>query len=364
MRLGAENFLTKPVSFDHLELAADKAYEKSALRRQARYLAERGIDDDSLASLGDSAAAQELARQLALLAAGSAPILLTGETGTGKGRTAKLVHGASPRAAKPFVAINCAGLTPTFLDTELFGHEKGAFTDAKVAKPGLYEVADGGTIFLDEIGDLAPELQPKLLTVLETNRFRRLGGTREIEVDVRLIAATHRDLGAEVKKGRFREDLYYRLAVLPVHLPSLRERDRTEVAQLAIRLVHDLHRRNRASPARVNADALACLTSYAWPGNVRELRNVLERAMLIAGNVPALMPKHLPAELQPSSLVNQESISGDASLEAVTRRHILQVLEHAKGNRLQAARMLGITRSTLYKRLGEYGVERTKTVRN
>jgi DNA-binding NtrC family response regulator len=357
LHLGAENFLTKPVSLDHLEMVAERAYEKSELRRRNRYFAGKQLDQASLDSLGRSPAMLELAAQVELLAVGTAPILLTGETGTGKGWMAKLIHAASPRARAPFVAVNCAGLTATFLDTELFGHEKGAFTDAKTQKPGLFEIANGGTLFLDEIGDLAPELQPKLLTVLETQRFRRLGGTREIEVDVRLIAATHHDLADAVKAGRFRQDLYYRLAVLPLRLPPIRERGRDEIADLAIRLLGDLQRRLGRGPTRISANALARLVRHPWPGNIRELRNTLERALLLAGPCEQLGPEHLPGELRPAPDMPEEPLPDDLSLTSVERRHITRVITMVGGNRLHAAKVLGIARHTLYKRLREYGIE-------
>ena len=236
MRMGADNFFVKPVNLEELEAAATRAADKQALRRQAVFVMRKRLGDVSQDSIGESPLMREVGAQLAMLAGTTSPVLLTGDTGTGKGWAANLVHGASARALRPFVSINCAGLNATFLDTELFGHEKGAFTDAKEAKEGLFEAADGGTIFLDEIGDLAQELQPKLLSVLETNRFRRLGSTREIKVDVRLIAATNKDLRAAVKAGTFREDLFYRLSVLPVHLPTLRERGARDIADLAVRI--------------------------------------------------------------------------------------------------------------------------------
>lgn len=356
LRAGAENFLTKPVDFDHLMVAVERAHEKTALRRRARHLSKRQNGDANLSSLERSPAMRELAQQVTLLASGSAPILLTGETGTGKGWLAQLIHSASPRSPGPFVSINCAGLTATFLATELFGHEKGAFTDAKQEKEGLFEVADGGTLFLDEIGDLTLELQPKLLTVLETGRFRRLGGTKEREVDVRLLAATHHDLAAAVKAGSFREDLYYRLAVLPLRLPALRERGDDEVSALAADLLSDLARKIGRPTVNLSADALGILTEYRWPGNIRELRNVLERALLLAGDAPALLPRHLPPDLRPRDTARRTNrLDGDLSLESAVKRHIQRVLDQFEGNRSRAARALGIPRSTLYKRLREYG---------
>ena len=355
MRAGAENFLTKPWQTEHLVAVAQRAFEKSELKRLNRVLGVRQVRQTSLATLGQSPVMLELAGNIELLAAGNAPILLTGETGAGKGWASKLIHAASPRSAAPFVSINCAGLTSTFLDSELFGHEKGAFTDAKMQKPGLFEIANGGTLMLDEIGDLTPELQPKLLTVLETQRFRRLGGTREIQVDVRLIAATHADLAQLVKAGRFREDLFYRIAVLPLRIPPLRERGQTEVADLAIRLLSDLRRDLGRGPTTISADALAQLVAYPWPGNVRELRNVLERALLLAGCAPELEPAHLPVEIRASVPV-EDSLPADLSIDAAERRHIMRVLALTGGNRSRAAKLLGMSRQTLYNRLREHGL--------
>ncbi|HYV98849.1 MAG TPA: sigma-54 dependent transcriptional regulator, partial [Gemmatimonadaceae bacterium] len=351
MRAGAENFLTKPWKTEHLLAAVNRAVEKATLRRMNRFLAVRQVLNANLETLGSSPAMRELAGQIQLLAAGNAPILLTGETGSGKGWASKLLHASSARAGAPFVSINCAGLTATFLDSELFGHEKGAFTDAKTQKPGLFELANTGTLMLDEIGDLSPELQPKLLTVLETQRFRRLGGTREIQVDVRLIAATHVDLTEAVKAGRFREDLFYRLAVLPLRIPSLRERGHTEIADLAIRLLSD-HRRNLGrGPTKISTEALERIVSYAWPGNVRELRNVLERALLLAGSAEELEASHLPIGGTPArgtpvimpAARSAAELTGDMTLATAERQHIERVLAHAKGNRALAARLLGVS---------------------
>jgi DNA-binding NtrC family response regulator len=322
--------------------------------------AEHAGTGDVLGLLRGSSSVPSFAPLIELAAAGTAPVLLTGEPGTGKGRTARCIHAMSSRAARPFVVADCAGSASSDLETELFGVE---CPSAHTMEPrtGLLEVADGGTIFLDDVGELPLEVQAKVLAVLDTGHLRRQGGTREVPVDVRVIAATHRDLAVDVHSGRFREDLYYRLAACPVRIPSLRERQKADLACIAQRLVADLHRRNPGSPSRITPEALACLTSYAWPGNVRELHNVLERAMLIARKVPALTPLHLPQELRPASS-DQVARSDDLSLDSIVRKHILHVLEQANGNRLQAARMLGITRSTLYKRLDEYGVELQRKV--
>jgi transcriptional regulator with PAS, ATPase and Fis domain len=209
---------------------------------------------------------------------------------------------------------------------------------------------------LDEIGDLAPELQPKLLTVLETQRFRRLGGTREVEVDVRLIAASHIDLSAAVKAGRFREDLYYRIAALPLYVPSLRERGPAEIAELALQLLSDLRRQLGRGPERISANALQVIVKHSWPGNIRELRNVLERALLLAAGDVELEARHLPSEIRPMKS-RDESLPDDLSMAAAERRHILRVLETAEGNRFQAAKLLGISRQTLYNRLKEQDLD-------
>lgn len=353
---GAENFLTKPSQNSHLLAVVRRALEKSELRRMNRYLAGRQVQQTSLSTLGSSPAMRELGAQIELLAAGVAPILLSGETGSGKGWVSKLIHAASPRSNAPFVSINCAGLTPTFLDSELFGHEKGAFTDAKNQKPGLFEIANGGTLMLDEIGDLSPELQPKLLTVLETQRFRRLGGTREVQVDVRLIAATHVDLAEAVKAGRFREDLFYRLAVLPLRIPALRERGRSEIAELALRLLADLRRYMGRGPSQISTGALERIVEYPWPGNVRELRNVLERALLMAGKAEKMEAEHLPM-LAPPRAMPTETLSDDLSMKSVERRHIMRVLALTEGNRVQAAKLLGMSRQTLYNRVKELDIK-------
>ncbi|HEU4557471.1 MAG TPA: sigma-54 dependent transcriptional regulator [Longimicrobium sp.] len=359
MQLGAESFLTKPVDFVHLQQAAERAVEKVELRRANELLTERMEERSRQAVLGASPRMQELARQVELVA--SSPhtsVLLLGDSGTGKSFVAQMIHARSPRHRGPFVEINCAGLSATFLDSELFGHEKGAFTDAKEMKRGMFEVADHGTLFLDEIGDLAPELQPKLLKVLETRTFRRLGGTREIEVDVRLVAATNRDLHGDVKAGRFREDLYYRLSVFPLTIPPLRERSKDDVLELVRASLRDLHRRHPHSPAELSAKALDLLVGYAWPGNVRELRNALERALVLARGADRINPEHLPEQLRaPGAPKAQRQDWEVLTLEEVERRHIERTLHLTGGNRTLAAEKLGISRATLHAKIKEYGLQ-------
>jgi two-component system, NtrC family, response regulator AtoC len=358
MRLGAENFLTKPFDQKHLHAVAERAFEKADLRRRSRMLIERQAGAVTDHAYGRNAAGQEIARQVQLLAQGDSTILLTGETGTGKGWTAQLIHSLSARAGKPFVEVNCAGLSATFLESELFGHERGAFTDAKTQKVGLFEIADGGTLFLDEVGDLAPELQPKLLKVLESQRFRRLGGTREMTVDVRVIAATNRELQQDVQAGRFRSDLYFRLAVLPLRLPPLRERGAQEIMELASTMFGDLRRKIGRGPDSISPEALALLGAYGWPGNIRQLRNVLERAIILAANTAEVRPEHLPPEcLLAHDGTQPVEENADMSLVEMERHHIARVLAQCGGNRSRCARVLGISRATLYEKMRRYQLD-------
>jgi len=358
MQLGAENFLTKPADMVHLSAAAARVGEKVRLWRQNLLLRGRpaGGRDDPLESLGVSPAMRHFADQVRLLAASErTTVLLTGESGTGKGWVARLIHELSERAQGPFVEVNCGGLSATFLDSELFGHEKGAYTDAKERKQGLFELADRGTIFLDEIGELAIELQPKLLKVLESKTFRRLGGIRELTVDVRLVAATNRDLLNDTKTGRFREDLYYRLSVMPLHLPAVRERSREDRLALLTRILGDQARQLPGCPAACSSEALERLLNAPWPGNVREMHNVLERAMILSRGMPEIGVPHLPGDMQ-------QRRAGDRryqplSLADVERTQIERALRHHDGNRTRAAAELGISRATLINKIKTYGLD-------
>jgi len=355
MQLGAENFLTKPVDMTHLAAAIARVAEKVRLSRQNARLRALDHEAEGIGSLGVSPAMQALARQIELLSASErSTVLLQGESGTGKGWVARVIHNLSPRSSGPFVEVNCAGLSATFLDSELFGHEKGAYTDAKERKVGLFELADHGTIFLDEIGELSPELQPKLLKVLETKKFRRLGGTRELSVDVRLIAATNRDLVREVEGGRFREDLYYRLNVMPLMLPPVRDRSREDRLDLIRRIISDLKTQLPGCPSECTTDVLDRLLSAAWPGNVREMRNVLERSMILGRGQATIGIEQLPPDLRQRATTDRRYLA--QSLSEVERHHIERTLRHHGGNRTRAALELGISRATLINKIKAYSL--------
>jgi DNA-binding NtrC family response regulator len=283
-----------------------------------------------------------------------------GESGTGKGFVAEWIHAHSPRAEQPFVEVNAAGLSATFLESELFGHEKGAFTDARQMKRGLLEVADGGTVFLDEIGDLDLSLQPKLLKVLESKTFRRLGGTDLIRVDVRVVVATNRDLAKQMADGKFRQDLYYRLKVLPVTIPPLRQRPE-DVDALAQAFLQEFAQRMHREAQAFTPEALELLRRHDWPGNVRELRNVIERAVILCEG-DAIAPAHFPQEITrgvrgEGALPEVDLFTGQPEpLEEIEKRYIGRVLAFCGGNRSQAAQLLEIARSTLINKIKKYGL--------
>jgi two-component system response regulator AtoC len=317
-----------------------------------RFLASRrGNASSARVLLGSSAPMQELANQIEMLASSDrTTVLLIGESGAGKGRVAELIHSRSGRGARPFIEVNCAALTADTLDGELFGHDNGG-----PAKPGLFEVADGGSLFLDEIGDLGPTLQPKLLGVLEGKPFRRVGGTQEIHADVRLIAATSKDLVNEVTAGTFREDLYYRLSVMPVYLPPLRARSREDLIELIAHVLDDLRSTLPDAPPQIGDAALDRMLRYTWPGNIRELRNVLERATIVSRGADTIGPEHLPADVRDATGIGVEH-HVPKSLDEVERSHIERTLRVHSGNRTHAARELGISRATLIKKIRAYGL--------
>ncbi len=360
MRLGAQNYLTKPVSLDHLEVVATTALETTALRRTNRVLSSQQAGRSPTAeALRHSTAMRALDEQIKRLAEADVTVLLQGETGTGKSWLAKTIHGRSARADAPFIEVDCAGLSEQNLEQRLFGEEHLTSRGKRVEPRGLFELADGGTLLLDQIEMLHPNLQPKLLSVLATRRFRRVRGETEIEMDVRIIAAAGVDLEEEVRRERFREDLYYRLAVFPLRIPSLREQSRAEIIEVAQHLVQSLRQpRDDLPPVRIAPEAQDLLARYAWPGNVREMRNALERIFILHPNLREIRPEDLPPEIRGRSASSPPPVHADPTLplEEVERRHIWAALQHYAGNKSQVAQSLRIGRRTLYEKMAKYGL--------
>ena len=364
-RLGAFDFMVKPPDLDHLGVVLARAIEHGRLRRE--------VDDHRREKLqpliGDSAGLKRALQRLEKAGRSStATVLIRGETGSGKGLLARYLHAHSARAEGPFVELNCSAIPEQLLESELYGHEKGAFTDAKRFKKGLFELSDGGTLFLDEIGEMTGGLQAKLLHVLETRTFRRVGGSSDITVDVRVIAATHRDLARAVAEGRFREDLYFRLNVVPIEVPPLRERA-GDIELLGQHFIDHFCRDLGRPPVRLHPEALRTMVAYAWPGNVRELKNVIERVLLLEAD-DEIRPEHLPAEMSGGGVRGPGSHAGFATgaavdpfpagavrplaeLEKMAIEHALGVCE---GNKTRAAQLLGISRQTLRTKLKEFAL--------
>ncbi|MBI4756821.1 MAG: sigma-54-dependent Fis family transcriptional regulator [Betaproteobacteria bacterium] len=358
VKAGAYDYLNKPFELDDLKEIVRRALETRSLRLEVERLRISAAQPAALEGMIGASPAflklVEITRRLA--AAPRVPVLIRGESGTGKERVAQAIHSLSPRAGGPWVTLDCSALAEGLLESEMFGHERGAFTDAKAAKRGLLELADGGTLFLDEIGDLALTLQPKLLRAIETQTFRRVGGQKELQVDVRFVAATNRDLAAMVKAGSFREDLYYRLNVGSIEMPPLRERAE-DIAPLGRRFLDEAARMMGMPAPALDPQAGALMRQYAWPGNVRELRNVMERALILCGG-DTIAALHLPKEITAAG--RAAAPAGDdetSSLAEVEKRHIRRVLTACRGNKTQAAKVLGITRLTLRTKIAEYGWE-------
>lgn len=351
---GVENFLTKPLELSHLGVVVDRALDKLRVKQLSRYLTARRAVGRHVA-IGSSPRMQELARQVDLLASSErTTVLLLGESGTGKGRISEIIHANSSRAQAPLLEVNCAAHVLESLDAELFGVEDPA---RGATRPGVLEMASGGTLFIDEIGALPAQLQPKLLRVLEGKTFRRVGGTHEVSVDVRVIAATNKDLVSEVNAGHFREDLYYRLSVMPLTLPPIRAWAREDLVELLARLMEELAPHLPGAPREVGEEALDALLRYAWPGNIRELRNALERGMIVGRGEPRLQLHFLPSELRGTTPGARQPERNDGrSLHEVEREHIERTLRRHDGNRTHAARELGISRATLIKKIKEYGL--------
>ena len=360
--MGAFWFLEKPFQPRALRLLLDRASSQSRLVEHAERLERQLSYQGVLGELtGASAPMQEVFSLVRQVAPSRAAVLVSGESGTGKELVARAVHQLSPRRDGPFVAVNCAALPETLIESELFGHEKGAFTGAVERRAGCFELAQAGTLLLDEIGDMPFSTQAKLLRVLEDSRIRRLGGKEEILVDVRVVASTNKQLEECIKKGTFREDLYYRLHVFPVHLPPLRER-KSDIPALCAALLKDLNRKHDCRVTEVDEEVLSIFAGYQWPGNVRELRNVLERAVILAGEGPILRA-HLPL-FTPSAgserpvAANQQgtlTLTVGATVEQAERSLIEATLEHTRNNKTRAAELLGISPKTFFNKLREYG---------
>jgi DNA-binding NtrC family response regulator len=356
MKLGAYHYVNKPFNLDEVAILVEKALETSQLRREVRALrTSQGREYAFDAIIGGSPAMQSIKALLARVATSPAStVLLTGETGTGKDLAAKAIHYNSDRAKRPFVNITMSALPEQLLESELFGHERGAFTDARQQKRGLLETADGGTVFLDEIGEMTAGLQAKLLRFLEEKTFKRVGGLSDIRVDVRVIAATNRNLEQEVSNGKFRDDLFYRLQVMPIPLPPLRERH-GDVRLLASYYIDVFNREFKRHVRGVSPEAMTMLEQYQWPGNIREMRNAIERAMLLVdhewlqpGDFTTLTRSVTPAEFK----LPAEGIS----LDEVERQLLVQALERAGGNQTQAGQLLGINRDQVRYRIEKFGL--------
>lgn len=357
LRAGAYDFVVKPVDLDLLNITLNRALHHRHLQEKVRLLkaqVRRQQPDDEM--LGESAALQQLKQQIGRIADLETSVLISGESGTGKELVARALHRQSSRSEGPFVAINCAALPENLLESELFGHVRGAFTDARENRNGLFVEASGGTLLLDEIAELPLALQPKLLRVLEDHKVRPLGGSSEIVCDVRVLASSHRDLNEAVNSGSFRSDLYYRLNVIQLDLPPLRARG-NDILLLALSFIEQLSKRFKKSISGLAQPTAACLLAYPWPGNVRELRNVIERALALSCH-DLITLEDLPEQVRhpdgeaplPISLIGPDTI---LTLEEMERRYIRQVLAQLEGNRTLAARLLGVDRKTLYRKLKE-----------
>jgi DNA-binding NtrC family response regulator len=355
IRAGAFDYVAKPCPLDELEIRIDRALERQALRSRTSLLERALTPPDVRTSLvGGSPAFVNLIQLAERVAPTDSTVLVTGETGCGKEVIAKLLHARSARADRPFVIVECAALQESLLQSELFGHERGAFTGADRAKPGLFEVAHGGTIFLDEIGEISQTTQVKLLRVLDTGLFRHVGGTAEIRVNARIIAATNRDLAAMVPQGLFREDLFYRLSTITLRVPSLRER-RDDIGRLADYFVGMLNDRFGCH-RHLGESAREVLEQHDWPGNVRELLHAIEAAMIVSDH-PEIRREHLPSSVRPGGARTPAAAGGNGRplrLDELERAHIEAVLRETNGHRASAARALGISERNLYRKLREY----------
>jgi two-component system, NtrC family, response regulator AtoC len=364
IREGAFDYTSKPMNLEELKHTVSRALATRRASAAGRAADRDGEDVEPLgAIIGRSPAMVEVYKTVARAAATKSTVLILGESGTGKELMARAIHQHSPRSHRPFVAVDCGAMTESLLESELFGHMRGAFTGAFSDKPGVFEEADTGTCFLDEIGDISPNMQAKLLRVLQENEIRRVGGQKWIKVDVRIVAATNKDLAALVRQGIFRQDLFYRINVVTIHLPSLQQRPE-DIPALAHHFLRRYSQENGKSVVGISADAMTRLCTYAWPGNIRELENTIERAVALS-NQAMLTPDDLPLEMRetPTQATSMDMASGGEtgfsgmpSLEEVKKRYILHVLNSTQGNISRAAEILDIDRRSLYRMLERYKV--------
>lgn len=372
MRHGAFYYLTKPYAFDELDVLLERAGELTHLKQVNSYLSQRADKDDDSHILGRAPGIEQVRQLIRRVARTDATVLIHGETGTGKELVAHALHCQSPRASAPFIRVNCAAIPENLIESEFFGHEKGAFTGALTKREGRFELAHGGTILLDEISEIPPALQAKLLRVLQERELERVGGSRTVKVDVRVIATTNRDLQESVRRNEFRQDLYFRLNVVPIHVPALRER-REDVALLTEEFLKRYRRKHACHNTTLSAACLSQYANYNWPGNIRELQNVIERTVIlctdtcdncalksptvttVAAPLPAAEPPATaaaaPVAIPPSTGTTADGVITLAELE---KHHILNVLTHAGGNRTQAAKSLDISIRTLRNKLNDY----------
>lgn len=360
IKLGCYDYITKPVSFNRLANVIKKAYERLAISRENLAL-RRELESHYkyFEMIGKSVKMKNIFSLIDKVAVTSSSVLIQGESGTGKELVARAIHKRSDRCDKPFIIIDCATLSETLLENELFGHEKEAFTGAKSLKRGLFEIGDEGTLFIDEIGEMKTQTQSKLLRVIETCQFRRLGGNTHKQVDVRIIAATNRNLAEEVKKGVFREDLFYRINIFPIHLPPLRERKEDIPLLIEYFIQNTQVTRIRK---QISDEAIQLFMAYNWPGNVRELANVVERALIISTD-EKITPKDLPFDIsrsKPTPAPDHLQVSCNPGLSKLVKdfeeQTITRIIEECDGNKIKAAKLLKISRAKLYRKLSEYGI--------
>ncbi len=359
MKRGAFDFLTKPINLDHLDILLKRALRSRDVEAENRLLHEQLNQKFGLENIiGQSAAMQEVFDTVRQVADSRATVLIEGESGTGKELIAHAIHRLSGRAKGPYVAVHCAALSPTLLESELFGHEKGAFTGATERRRGRFEMADGGSLFLDEIGEIDAAIQVKILRVLEERNFERVGGQETIETDTRLIAATNRNLRTMMEQGKFREDLFYRLFVVVIRIPSLRERPE-DIPLLIQHFLQQSAKENNRTIESITPDALQVLNAYPWPGNVRELRNAIERMVVMTRN-PRITLRDVPVEIREHQTAGPATVvaagAPPLSIDQAERNLIAKALKATGGNRTLAAKQLGISRRTLHRKLNEYGL--------